>query len=124
MRGGVTFTDAANGYFSGLAADASKRALWRVTRACFDTSLASPLLGFHPWAFIHDEVICEGPEDRAPEAAEEMRRLMEAEMQVYTPHVPAVASPQLFRAWSKKAEPVRDRGGRLVLWENRTQVQK
>ena len=119
VRGGVTFTDAANGYFSGLAADASKRAFWRVVRACFDPSLVSPLFGFRPWAFIHDEAICEGPEDRAAEAAEEMRRIMEAEMQVFTPHVPAVASPQLFRAWSKKAEPVRDRGGCLVPWEDR-----
>ncbi len=121
---GVSYCAAANAYFQGLAADASKDALWNVVRACFDETRQSPLFGCRPWAFIHDETIVEAPEDRAAEAAEAQRVIMEESMQPWVPDVPARASVALMRRWSKAAEGVRDAGGRLIPWEDRPKKEK
>ena len=79
----------------------------------------SPMHGGRPWCFVHDEVICELPEDSAAEAAETQKMLMEEAMQPWTPDVPARSSVSLMRRWTKGAEPVRDESGRLIPWEDR-----
>lgn len=116
QRGNASFSEMANSYFQGLASDASKSALYEVARRCYSVP-DSPLFGARPCVFIHDEIGIEVPEDRAPEAAEELARVMTEAMQVWTPDVPSRASATLMRRWSKDAEAVRDVDGRLVPWE-------
>jgi DNA polymerase I-like protein with 3'-5' exonuclease and polymerase domains len=117
-RAGCKFTDAANTYFQGLAAEASKSALWEVTKKCFRPRGENPLAGCRPVVFVHDEIGVECPEEIAAEAAEELGRTMVAAMQEVCPDVPARASPALMRRWSKKAKAVR-KDGRLIPWEDR-----
>jgi len=66
--------------------------------------------------FVHDELIVECPEETAPEAADEVSRLMIEAMEEYTPDVPIEAEPALMRRWSKNAESIRDANGRLEVW--------
>lgn len=112
-RGGIGFTDGANTYFQGLAADASKAALCEVTRRCYSVE-SSWLYGCRPIVLIHDEILMEAPEEYAHEAATEMVEVMEAAQAKFTPHVPPRASPALMRNWSKGAEAKYDLGGRLI----------
>jgi DNA polymerase I len=117
-RAGCGFCDGANTYFQGLAADASKLALWLVAKACYFTP-TSPLYGARIVIFIHDEIVIEVREDRAHEAAIELDRLMVEAMSELTPDVPARASPAIMRRWSKEADAAFDKAGRLIPWEDR-----
>jgi len=113
-RGAVGFTDGANTYFQGLVADGAKTALVDVVRACWLDS-TSPLYGARPVAFIHDEILCEVEEARAPAAADELARLMVAAMRPFTPDVAMSADPWASRVWRKGIEGERDAAGRLVI---------
>lgn len=119
-RGLIPYTVACNTFFQGLAADASKAALYAVTRACFtgvnDLGKRSPLLGSRPVNFAHDQILAEHPADLAEEAVVEMRDIMCRVASRYTPDVPHRAEPTLTVCWSKDAEAVYE-GGRLVPWD-------
>ena len=115
VRGGVQFTQAANSYFQGLAADGAKAALFEVSRRCY-TSPESALFGSRPIMFIHDEIIMESPFDKAPEAAEELAAVMKTTMARYTPDIPIKTTVALMGRWYKNAEAVRDERGRLTAW--------
>ncbi len=115
VRGKCIFTQAANTYFQGLAADAAKAAYWLIVKACYlDTS--SPLYGTRIVNFIHDEWIGEAPWSRAPEAAEELSRLMIVGAQPYLPDMHIKAEACVMKFWSKKAQTLRDGNGRLMAW--------
>lgn len=116
VRAGVRFTDACNSYFQGLAAHASKRALWDTVKACYNKP-NSFLYGSRPVLFVHDEIICEVPEDAGHEAALELVRIMERAEEYWTPAIPAKAEAALMRCWSKKAKPKFDENGRLIPWK-------
>ncbi len=105
IRGGVSYTQGANGFFQGLTADGAKAAIWAVTRACY-VDRKSPLYGSRCGLFLHDELIPEVPEVSGHEAAMELRRIMVDEMQKYMPDVPVKASPVLMRRWYKGAKAV------------------
>lgn len=107
IRAGVFFCVAANSFFQGLGADASKRAGYLITRACY-ADPQSPLFGCRPVNYIHDEFHVEVPDDpaRATAAAQELARLMQVGAQDYLPDVPATCSPYLMRRWSKSAKPI------------------
>jgi len=114
-RGDLTFTEAANGMFQSLAADAAKAAGFLIAKACY-VEPDSPLFGCRPVNFIHDEVLVEVPDDeRAHAAAEELARLMVVGAQPFLPDIPVTAEPMLVRRWSKEAKQIRDQG-RLVPW--------
>jgi len=113
-RGAVGFTDGANTYFQGLVADGAKTALVDVVRAAWLDS-TSPLYGARPVAFIHDEILCEVEEARAPAAADELARRMVAAMRPFTPDVTMSADPWCARVWRKGIEGERDAAGRLVI---------
>lgn len=115
FRGNIIFTEACNGAFQGLAADAAKAAGFLISRACY-TEPESPLYGSRIVNFIHDEFILESPERGAAEAAEELARLMVKGASLFLPDVPPKASPLLMRRWSKKAKELRDENGRLIPW--------
>lgn len=75
----------------------------------------SPLYGSRPVLFIHDEIICEVPEERAPEAADELARLMLQAMKPFTPDLNMQAEAWVSRRWSKGIEELRDASGRHVI---------
>ncbi len=116
-RGMCRYTVAANTLFQGLAADASKAALWLVAMACYYLT-DSPLYGCRPVIFAHDEIILNAPEAIAHEAALELQRLMIMAMEAYTPDIPIRASSALMRCWKKDVDPVYNEHGRLIPWED------
>lgn len=117
-RGGVGYTVASNGFFSTLAAHASKTALFDITRRCYDPSMQSVLIGSRPWVFIHDEVGVETVDDQEviDAVALEMERVMVAAMQPWTPDIPCLASATPARRWSHHAKRI-ERDGHLIPWE-------
>jgi hypothetical protein len=115
-RGEIDYTPACNTFFQGLGADAAKRALYLVTRACY-AEPDSVLYGSRPVNFVHDEVILEtddGP--MAHEVAVELGRLMKQGADEFLPDVPSRIEPILARRWSKKSKAV-FKEGRLVPWD-------
>jgi DNA polymerase-1 len=114
-RGCVGYTDGANGYFQGLAADGAKEALCRISYECY-VDRTSPLFGSRVVGFFHDETFLEVPEDCAHEAATRQTELMISGMRAWLPDVPVTCSPALQRRWLKSAEPLYV-NGRLVPWE-------
>ena len=114
-RGGATFCGMANSYFQGLAADGALDAMFEVARECYSNP-RSALYGFRIVAFVHDEIVIEGPEKRAHEAAMCLQEIMERCMNIYTPDCPTPAEPLVTRIWSKKAKQVW-KNGELIPWE-------
>jgi hypothetical protein len=104
VRGRVSFTQARNTPFQGLAADGAKLALWALVRE-----------GYRVVAFIHDEVVIELPEDADHTVeARRIEAIMNQEMERVTGDVPVACEYALSRRWSKKAKAVFDETGRLV----------
>ncbi len=115
-RGGVTYAAMANSHFQGLAADGALAALWAVCKECY-TVPSSALYGFRIIAFVHDEIVLEGPEDRAHDAAMRLQFLMEDRFNRYTPDCPTPAEPLVTRVWSKKAKAKFGADSKLIPWE-------
>lgn len=122
------FCATANGHFQELLARAAKRALWQVSRACYDSSRESVLYGARPNGFFHDELIVEHPvtgeaDEVEPFAlaswqADEVGELMCRELRQLCPSVaPAVrVAPAFMWRWDKRAEAVRSEDGVLLPW--------
>lgn len=115
-RGGLYFSNAANHPFQHLASMGAKEALWRITENAFCEPF-SPLYGARPALFIHDEIICELPEERASDAAKEQARVMVDSMKLYVPDVKISAEPALMTRWYKEAEPVYTEDGGIAIWK-------
>lgn len=115
-RGAATYSAMANSYFQGLAADGALEALYKVALECHSVR-NSALYDFRIVAFVHDEIVLEGPEARANDAAHRLQQIMEHEMNVFTPDCPTPAEPVVTRVWSKAAKQVWDGEKRLVAWE-------
>lgn len=116
VRGGCFFTDAANSYFQGMAADGAKEALFRVALECY-ADPASPLFGCRPVAFIHDEIILEAPGPKAQSAAARLVDVMVAAMEVFIPDVPILCDATIMDRWAKGAESKTQADGTLsVYW--------
>lgn len=124
IRGGVMFTQAANGFFQALTADGAKRSLWYVSWECYvgthynDDATPSPLAGCRPVMFLHDEIIAEMREEVAHVAAPRMAELMVIGMREFLPDVPVRAAPVLSRRWVKGAKAKFDAEGRLIPFED------
>lgn len=115
-RGDVIFTEAANGMFQSLAAEAAKAAGFLIARACY-VEVDSPLFGCRPVNFVHDEYLVEVLDnERAHDAAVELARLMEVAAKPFLPDLPVVVDPMLCRTWSKSAKALYE-NGRLVPWD-------
>jgi len=99
-RNGVDFKQAANGYFSTLAAHGSKAALWEVTRHSY-CNRRSPLYGARPVLFIHDEIGLEIDKEQAEEGKREMEKLMTEAMIYWTPDIPSRAGAECMERWTK-----------------------
>lgn len=118
LRGGLEYTDCANTFFSGLAADGAKEALYKITRA-FYAEPDSPLFN-RGWitAFIHDEFFGEAQEQYAHEVAHEVERIARETMQEYTPDIRIKCSLAIMRRWRKGAKPFYDESKRLRPYED------
>lgn len=116
VRGGLGYTEACNHFFQHLAATGAKIALFDLVYEMYVVE-DSPLFGSRLVAFIHDEFICEHPEEIAAEASQRVAEIACAAMQSVVPDVKIEASPALMRRWYKKAIAVYDNTGRLVPWE-------
>ncbi len=117
-----TFTGLCSSHIQGLGADCAKNALWLVAKAQY-TDRASPLFGARTVAFIHDEIICEVPDDsRAHDAAQELGRLMLEGANKYLKDCPARIEPLLMDHWSKAAKPIYDENKRLMVWRLKEQT--
>jgi len=114
-RAGATFCACANGAaLQSPAAEGAKLAIFEVAKAC---SLGE-FKDCWPLAFIHDEIILEIPDDdKAGHRADGIAEIWRAQMQKVLPDVPIGANPCLMRRWDKMAEPVRDKKGRLQVWQ-------
>jgi hypothetical protein len=126
IRGGLTFCDAANGFFQGLLADIAKDAYWRVTKECYDRTLRvpdmmhpnslrskyagapSPLFRSRSIGFFHDELLNEHPRAVASDAAQRVSEIMRDVMRWYCPDYAdaAEAEPTLMEAWDKRATKI------------------
>ena len=115
IRGGVDFCQAANGYFSALAAVGSKRAYYEVQRECYVVP-DSPLYRSCAIGFIHDEIVSEHPEESAGLAAQRVADIMIEELSAVCPDVLVKAEPALMSSLYKGAEPVYDKSGNLIPW--------
>lgn len=112
-RASVSFSQARNTPFQGLAADGAKLSLWRLYRE-----------GFRTVAFVHDEVVVELPEDSDHSAeAEKVVQLMVSSMsEVMDSDIPVEVEFSLSRRWWKNAEEVRSEDGQLLLWSPEVSV--
>lgn len=99
-RAGVGYNDCANGFFSTLAAHASKEALCEITYRCFCVR-TSWLYNSRPVNFVHDEVMSETPKHKAKKAAKEKETIMIQAMEKWTPDVPAASSSKIMDRWVK-----------------------
>jgi len=115
------FSQAANTYFQGLAADGGKAALWALTKEMY-VNQESPLYGVRAWGYVHDEVLFEGPEETAHLWAPLASKIMVEQMRKYLPNVRVEAEPALMRRWYKDAAPVFDEDGKLIPWEPRKEA--
>lgn len=130
MRGGVGYCDSLNTEFQGLTADGAKLACWAVVKESWtgwtwDEPIPddakgfgpSPLLGFRPNGFIHDEIIGEAPYGKFRQHAQRLSEVMVEAMRWFLPDVPVLADAHAMYRWFKDAEPVYDGAGQLVPWE-------
>lgn len=113
LRGGLGYTDMANGFFQGLTADAMKEVLWELTLA---QRPGGPLADSRLLLFIHDEVIVDAPIERAHEVAKLTQEIVERVYMRWTPDIPVTAGAHAMMRWSKKAKAVYDANGRLIPW--------
>lgn len=100
-RGECSFTQWANGWFQGLAADGAKEAGRRLIRAAY-RDLASPMFGTRPSGFIHDEYLVNARVEQAEQALPEVSRHMVEGMQQWIPDVKIKAPGKvLYERWGK-----------------------
>lgn len=107
IRGGVTFTQACNTPFSGIAADGAKLAMYNLF-----------VIGYRLIAFIHDEIVIEIPENSDIHSeAILIDKVMCESMQQVTPSIPIKCEYAASRRWCKGAVPIFDEAGKLQIWE-------
>ena len=121
ITSGKKYSELCNERFQRLGADIAKMAMWYVARECFTGSM----IGWHPVAFIHDEIICEGPAEDAARAAGLLAKLMKDAANVYLQNVPMhdekdwplKLEPLIMTCWAKEADPTYNEQGVLIPWE-------
>jgi len=118
VRGLIPFTVAANTFFQGLGADATKAALFAIQRECY-VNQGTPLFNCRMVNFVHDEYMLEVPEDlkQANAASNRLVEVMCTEANKWLPDVPVRAEVVLMKHWSKNAKPVHNEDGLLIPWE-------
>jgi hypothetical protein len=118
IRGLIPFTVAANTFFQGLGADATKAALFAIQKECY-VDEGSPLFGCRMVNYVHDEFVLEVSEglQASNASATHLVKVMCEEAAKWLPDVPPRAEVALMKHWSKKAKSVRNKDGLLIPWE-------
>lgn len=119
-RGLVTFTVAANSYFQGLGADATKAALFAIAQECY-VDQGTALYGCRIVNYVHDSYMLEVPDDlrKADASAKRLVDVMVKEATKWLPDVPPRAEVTLSRKWSKNTRVATNKEGLLIPWEDR-----
>lgn len=120
LRGGMTYSRAANHMFQSLAAVGAKRAVIELTRMMYSDN--NPLSGSRLCLFAHDETLIDIPDrgvDAVDAAARMQADLMVKAMRGVIPDVKISAEPALMYRWSKDAKTVQDEKGRYVPWDSK-----
>lgn len=121
VRTNCVYTECANGMaLQTPAAMGGKFSLISLSRACYDASVGSALYGqVKILAFIHDEFLLEVPEkENTSELVKEAQKIMEESFTVVAcKDVGIKTEASLMRRWDKKAEPVFNSKGDLIVWE-------
>jgi DNA polymerase-1 len=107
---GLTFAEACNYHFQGLAADAAKNAGYMLVREIETGQLRRWKL----WNFVHDEFLLRGPVDECDSAAKTIKYLVEEGARAFVPDVPPKAEPVAMVRWTKKAKATYDNSGKLI----------
>lgn len=117
-RGKCGYSQLLNTPFQGLGAAATKRAMYLISREMYSDP-TSPMWGSYLVLNVHDELVAEHPEAKAPEAADRMAFIMRETLKLYVPDMASAveAEPTLSRVLSKDAKTLRDGSGRLLVWE-------
>jgi len=106
IRRNATYNAACNAPFQGLAADGAKRALW----LCYVARL---------WManFVHDEILAELPIcPQLSQMVDLIGEFMIEGMRVVIPDVNIKVEATLMHRWNKKAEPIFNPKGELLVW--------
>jgi hypothetical protein len=105
-----------------VSADGAKSAVIETFKECYFIK-SSPLYGSKPILFVHDEIVLETKHDgsaeshqRCSEAARRLQTIMEQQMEIYTPNIPAIAEPTLTTKWVKDAESDILEDGLIDIW--------
>jgi DNA polymerase-1 len=107
VRRNAGYCSACNYQFQGLAADGARVALWYMW-----------LEQYRMVNFVHDEVITELLEDSSLQYhVRRINDLMIQGMQAAIPNVMIKVEGALMRRWDKKAKPVFDEAGNLLVWK-------
>ena len=113
IRGGASFTEAANHCFQNLTATGAKIALFNVAKECYVVE-ESALYGSRPVFFVHDEIGAESPKERASNAAKRLSAVMESSMKQVVSDVVCGAEAVVTTKCTKGAKPKFDEAGNLV----------
>jgi DNA polymerase-1 len=108
VRGKCRYTEACNTPFQGLASDGAKEALWALFKD-----------GTRMVNFIHDETINEIKITDKETISDEVKKIEETMINSMKKVVPDVAirtEAALMDRWYKKAKPVYDEQGHILLW--------
>lgn len=119
VRGGLSFTNACNTFFQGLASDMAKEAGWSIFLAQAGRfGVSHPLARSMTHNFIHDEFVLSVPDDDgAHDAAIALADTMLDAAKKWIPDVRIKVEPMLVRRMSKHAKALYDARGRLTPWE-------
>ena len=118
IRSGMSLCAVANGRFQGLAGDAMKLAIIRMSEEMYCIK-SSDLYGARLILPIHDEAFCEAPDDQASAAAKRLAVVMTEALQECCPDMAGAVHSEvaLMKRWTKSAEPCYNSEGDLIPWE-------
>lgn len=105
IRGGCTYSDAANHDIQHLTAIGAKQALWDLSKEC-NLDRSSVLYGARPIIHMHDELFGEIPVENAHLGALRWGEVMRKGMEKWVKDVPIKCTPVLTRRLFKGAKPV------------------
>ena len=116
VRANCNYCAAANGKaMQGTSADGALTALYEVIREIsYDR-----FYGAVPYAFVHDEIILDCPEDKVDEAMNKLSGIMVREFRKITPDVKIKTEHGCMRHWSKAASDTRFADGTIMLYEEK-----
>lgn len=112
VRKGVWYCAAANNSFQGLTAAVLSEVLIDLARECYVGSFST----VRPCLFVHDEVLCEVPVNDVADFDVEFVKLARSAARRVMPDVETFWEAEATDRFSKQAERVVDKHGRLCVW--------